>query len=72
MHVIRKEFPRLDSHIVERLGSFSTPNLSDAMGRSGAMCSDIKAVFNGVRLAGPAYTVKNHTRDNLMSHYALK
>jgi 4-hydroxy-4-methyl-2-oxoglutarate aldolase len=72
MFVIRKDLQRADAKLVSALGKISTATLSDAMGRAGAMCSLIKGVFPGARLAGPAYTVKNCVKDNLMSHYALK
>jgi 4-hydroxy-4-methyl-2-oxoglutarate aldolase len=72
MFIIRNEFPRPNQGVIEALGKIPTPNLSDAMGRSGAMHSDIKGVFPEARLAGPAYTVRNYAKDNLMSHYALK
>ena len=51
-------FTRPDKGIIASLGKIPTATLSDAMNRSGAMCSSIKGVFKGARLAGPAYTVK--------------
>ncbi len=65
-------FKRPEQGIIASLGKIPTATLSDAMNRSGAMCSSIKGAFQGARLAGPAYTVRNFQKDNLMSHYALK
>lgn len=72
MFLIRDEFPRADPNVIEGLANIPTPTLSDAMGRYGGMCSEIKGVFPSAKLAGPAFTVKNYAKDNLMSHYALK
>jgi 4-hydroxy-4-methyl-2-oxoglutarate aldolase len=69
--MIRDNFPRPDSETVAALGAIPTANLGDALGRQSVMHSRIKGVYGGCRLAGPAYTAKNHPKDNLMSHYAL-
>lgn len=65
-------FARPAPGIIASLGRIPTATLSDAMDRTGAVCSSIKGAFQGARLAGPAYTVRNFQKDNLMSHYALK
>lgn len=72
MFLIQRDFTRPNPEVIKALGELPTPILSDAMGRAGAMDSQIRGVFTGARLAGPAYTVKNYAKDNLMSHYALK
>jgi len=72
MENIRDNFQRPDPDLVAALGEIATANLGDAMNRQGVMHSRIKGVFKGIRMAGPAYTVKNQIRENLMSHYALK
>jgi 4-hydroxy-4-methyl-2-oxoglutarate aldolase len=72
MYVIRKHFDRPDPELVQNLSKLPTPNISDALGRQGGMQSRIRPVFPEARLAGPAYTVLNYPKDNLMTHYALK
>ena len=66
------DFPRPDPELVTKLSKIPCANLGDAMGRKGVMHSRIKPVCSGAGLAGPAYTVVNYAKDNLMSHYALK
>ena len=36
------------------------------------MSSDMKPVFQGARICGPAFTVRVYANDNLMVHLALK
>jgi 4-hydroxy-4-methyl-2-oxoglutarate aldolase len=72
MYVIRNHFDRPDPVLVKKLSKLPTPNISDALGRQGGMESRIQPVFPGARMAGPAYTVLNYPKDNLMAHYALK
>ena len=72
MKVINHDFERPDSKLIERLAKFATPNISDALVRFGGMAPRIKPAFKGAKMAGPAYTVLNYPKDNLMTHYALK
>ena len=65
-------FPRPDQKTIAKFSKIPCANLGDAMGRKGIMHSRIKPICSGVGLAGPAYTVANFAKDNLMSHYALK
>ena len=58
--------------MVSKLSQLPTPNISDAMGRAGGMSYEIRPMYRGAKLCGPAYTVANYSKDNLMSHYALK
>ena len=48
-----------------------TGNVGDSLGRAVAMRSRIKALSNGMKLVGPAFTVKVPPTDNLMIHKAL-
>jgi len=72
MYVIKDTIDRPDTDLIRAFTQLSTPNISDALGRNGGMDSRIRPAFPGARLAGPAYTVRNYPKDNLMSHYALK
>jgi 4-hydroxy-4-methyl-2-oxoglutarate aldolase len=71
MYVINNNIERPDPDLIQKIRSFPTPVLSDAMGRYGAMSHQIKPVSRDFRMAGPAYTVKSYVKDNLMVHYAL-
>jgi RraA family protein len=48
-----------------------TGNVGDCLGRGAAMNSRIKGLSHGMKLAGPALTVKVPPADNLMIHKAL-
>lgn len=72
MYTVIRDFPRPPSHVVEALGRFPTAVITDCMGRYGAMRSDIKGIYQGIRVAGPAFTVQTFRADNLMCHLAIK
>lgn len=61
--------PKKDSY--EKLKDLSTPNLSDAMNRFGAMHYLIKPMSKYNKLIGSAITVKTRPGDNLMVHKAI-
>lgn len=48
-----------------------TGNAGDSLGRAVAMRSRVKSLSNGMKLVGPAFTVKVPPTDNLMIHKAL-
>jgi RraA family protein len=69
---IREGVERADPADVAALGEFDTPTISDAMNRLYAMAPEIRRLTDpGLRLAGPACTVKVYPGDNLMVHKAL-
>jgi len=45
--------------------------VSDAMGRCNSMAAEIKPVWPGAKLLGPALTVRTFPADNLMIHKAV-
>jgi len=53
------------------LKSLGTPTICEAMGRRGNMCSEIKPIWAGAKIAGTAFTVFCHVGDNLTLHKAL-
>lgn len=54
-----------------RLRALDSALLSDAMGKSGAMDHDMHCMSANCRMAGPAFTLRIHTADNLMVAKAL-
>jgi len=72
VNFIKKSFDRPHKDLIFAFGKLAVTAISDAMGRIGAMNSSIKSICRGINMVGPAYTVLNHPKDNLMSHYALK
>ena len=67
-----KEAAAIPASTLAAFSKIATPNLSDAMNRSGGMHYRIGPMFRGARVCGPAFTVQNYAQDNLMSHYALR
>lgn len=60
-----------DNSIFEKLKSYGTPALSDGLNKFNTMDSRIKPVTPGLRIAGPAITVRMRPGDNLMLHKAI-
>ncbi|WP_213955946.1 MULTISPECIES: 4-carboxy-4-hydroxy-2-oxoadipate aldolase/oxaloacetate decarboxylase [unclassified Variovorax] len=56
---------------LEALKRFGTATIHEAQGQKGAVDGAIRALDPGMRVAGPALTVKCRPGDNLALHYAL-
>jgi 3-hexulose-6-phosphate synthase/6-phospho-3-hexuloisomerase len=57
------DFKRYDADSLrEAFGKVSTPNLSDAMHRGGAL-ADLAPLFDGIHMIGPAVTVRTYPGD---------
>ncbi|XBS70373.1 RraA family protein [Acerihabitans sp. KWT182] len=67
---IIKDFKRPERRIVDLFKGVPVANIDDCMGRTAAVCSDIKPL-NKARLLGTAFTVKVPEGDNLMFHKAM-
>jgi len=72
MKKFETNFKRPHAKIIKAFANIPTSTISDAMGRYGTMSSDMKPVFQGARICGPAFTVRVYANDNLMVHLALK
>lgn len=59
------------SELVQALAVFPTATIHEAMGQRGAMTHDMRAVYPGARVCGPAVTVQCPPGDNLTIHHAL-
>src|SRR5688572_19254335 len=57
--------------LIEQFQAFSSPLISDAMGRTGCM-RDIVPLYPGAKILGPAFTIRCLPNDNLIIHYAVK
>ena len=69
---IRREVERPRPETVAGFGAFETPAISDMMNRLYTMSPAIRNLTDpGLRLLGPACTVKVYPGDNLMVHKAL-
>jgi 4-hydroxy-4-methyl-2-oxoglutarate aldolase len=61
-----------DPQVLKALAAASTGMLSDALGRWGAMHSEIRSMSPSARCCGPAFTVRCWPADNLTIHRALE
>jgi RraA family protein len=68
---IRVDIERPDAEIVAGLADFETPAVSDLMNRLYTMDTSIRNLTPGLRVLGPACTVKCFPGDNLMVHKSL-
>ena len=68
---VRTSIERPDQSLIDGLGEFETPDISDVLNRLYAMSTNITNYVNDVRIAGPAVTVKVYAGDNLMVHKAI-
>lgn len=69
---IRYDVERPEPSLVEALGQFETPQISDLMNRLYTMAAEIRNLTDPtLRLLGPACTVKVYPGDNLMVHKCL-
>jgi len=62
---------RPPKNLIKEFRRFATPQISDAMDRSGAMVSEIKPFFGNVKICGPAIPVREMVGNNLMCHKAI-
>ena len=65
-------YPSPAPALLEAFHDVSTAALSDAMGRHGAVSSNIRPVYEGIRMVGSALTVLCFPGDNIMTHKALQ
>ncbi|MFQ5710767.1 MAG: RraA family protein [Candidatus Geothermarchaeales archaeon] len=63
--VIVEDFTRPSHKLVESLSAFTSALLSDAMSKMNTMSVDIKPLLPGVKIAGPALTVRSIAADFL-------
>lgn len=66
------EFIRPSQQIIDRFSKLGTAAITDAMGRYGAMDPEIKPVQRGLKLCGPAVTIRTYRSDNLFLHVGLE
>jgi 4-hydroxy-4-methyl-2-oxoglutarate aldolase len=63
---------RPDRKLIEAYRGLGAATVYEAAGRVGSVHPAIKPLAKGVRILGPAVTVRCHPRDNLMLHKALQ
>lgn len=70
IHVI-KTIQRPDKPLVDSFATIAPATAHEVMGRTGAMDFEIKPIYSGMKVCGPAITVQCHPGDNGMLHKAL-
>lgn len=70
MNIVIRDFVRPDPNVVKGFEGIPTGVVSDAMGRCNSMVAEIKPVWPGAKVLGPAMTVRTFPADNLMIHKA--
>ncbi len=68
---VRRNFPRPEAALVERLRAAPTGWIVDANGRRGALDHRIRPITRAVRFCGVALTVESRARDNLAPYAAI-
>lgn len=69
--VVKKTFKRPPSEWIERFKQIPASIASDCLNRYYGLNGDIKPIFEGSRICGPALTIQSMAGNNIMSHYAL-
>lgn len=67
-----KQIPRPTSELVEAFSNHSSATVHEAMGRFGAMNHTVKPLAKGMKICGPAFTVRAQAGDNVMILKAIK
>jgi regulator of RNase E activity RraA len=68
---IIKRVARPAAEWIEKFKSVPSSIASDCLNRYYGMSGEIRPIFEGIRLCGPAVTIQSMSGNNLMSHYAL-
>lgn len=71
IHII-KNIPRPEAEVVKRFSRHGSATVHEAMGRFGAMNRAIKPLARGMKVCGPAFTVKAQAGDNVMILRAIR
>ncbi len=66
-----KKIKRPSTAWIERYKEIPSSIVSDCLNRYYAMAGDIKPIYEGIRLCGPAITIQSMSGNNMMSHLAL-
>jgi len=72
MSIAVREIARPDPAAVEALGQYGVATVHEAQGRTGLLAANMRPIYSGVSLAGPAVTVLAPPGDNWMIHVAVE
>jgi 4-hydroxy-4-methyl-2-oxoglutarate aldolase len=68
---VNLNFERPSTEIIERFRNLQTATVHEALGKRGAVDSEIKPIFSGMALCGPALTIMSPVGDNITLHKAI-
>ena len=68
---IIKDIKRPSADWIERFKPIPSSIISDCLNRYYGMTGEIRPIFEGSRICGPAVTIQSMAGNNIMSHYAL-
>jgi 4-hydroxy-4-methyl-2-oxoglutarate aldolase len=68
---VNLNFERPSTEIVEKFRSLQTATVHEALGKRGAVDSEIKPLFSGMTVCGPALTIMSPVGDNITLHKAI-
>ncbi|MGL6071175.1 4-carboxy-4-hydroxy-2-oxoadipate aldolase/oxaloacetate decarboxylase, partial [Craterilacuibacter sp.] len=70
--IAKRNIERADRIAVERLSRLGVATIHEAMGRVGLMKPNIRPIYSGAHICGPAVTVLMQPGDNWMLHVAAE
>ncbi|MGF6408519.1 4-carboxy-4-hydroxy-2-oxoadipate aldolase/oxaloacetate decarboxylase [Paraburkholderia sp. MM5482-R1] len=70
--VVVRQIPRVDAAIVDALCAAGSATVHEAQSRLGLVSSQLRPIYAGVAIAGPAVTVLAPPADNWMLHVAIE
>ena len=70
--VVHRNIARAERAAVDRLAGLGVATIHEAMGRTGLMQPNLRPIYAGAQLCGPAVTVLLQPGDNWMLHVAVE
>ncbi len=72
MSVVITDHPRVGAETAQAFAEFDVAMVNEALGMNGLLSTDIRPIYPGARISGPAVTVSVPPGDNWMLYVALE